>query len=151
MKATSQRFSTRVLNLFDLFYQNGSRTCRGPRTSVDRLIVWSILYIQKELNQYWNVKWTMKHSLYDWDHIIKLIIIIAFYMQCIYFVSVKDGDATRKIKLHKCSHLWIRRAGITSLYFFVWSLGMSKLLKSEALGLPETENQRERTFDENVM
>jgi len=40
MIAENQRFSTRpVLSLFDLFYQSGSRTLKGPRASADRVNV----------------------------------------------------------------------------------------------------------------
>jgi len=34
-----------VLSLFDLLYQNGSRTYRGPCASADRVNVWSLWYI----------------------------------------------------------------------------------------------------------
>jgi len=53
-----------VLILFNIFYQNGSGTYRGPYASADRVNVWGLLCFLKELNQYWNVKWTMKHSLH---------------------------------------------------------------------------------------
>jgi len=70
-----------LLSLFDLFYQNGSSTYRRPSARADWVNVWSLFHMLKELKQYWNVKWTIKHFLHDWDHIIKLIIIIACYMQ----------------------------------------------------------------------
>ena len=68
-----------VLNLFQIFYL---------RTSADRVNVWSLL-ILRGLNHHWNVKWTMKRSLHHWDHIIRLIIIIACYMQYMYFFSIR--------------------------------------------------------------
>jgi len=56
MKAASQHVSPRasLKLIFDLFYQNGFRTYRGPRASADRVI--SLLYILTELNHYGNVK-----------------------------------------------------------------------------------------------
>jgi len=36
------------------------------------------LPVLRDLNHYWNVKWTMKHSLCRWHHIIKFIIIACF-------------------------------------------------------------------------
>jgi len=36
------------------------------------------------------MKWSLKHCLLYWEYIIKFII-IAYEMQYIYFVSVKDG------------------------------------------------------------
>jgi len=50
----------------------GPRTYRGVRASADIVNVWSLLYILRGLNQYWNVKCTVKRSLHHWDHIIRL-------------------------------------------------------------------------------
>ena len=77
----------------------------GLRASADRVNVWNLLYILKECNHHGNVKWTKKYSLHVWDHIVKLIIIIACYMHYIHFVLVKDGDTTRHVNIHKCLHL----------------------------------------------
>jgi len=52
----------------------GLCTYRGFRASTPRVNVWSLLYILGGLNNYWNVKWTMKRSLHHYDHIIRLII-----------------------------------------------------------------------------
>ena len=53
MKTASQRFSTRTgLNLFKLFFQNGSHTYGGLGASAERVNVWSLLYILGGLNQY---------------------------------------------------------------------------------------------------
>jgi len=62
-------------------------------------------------------------------------------MQYIYLL-IKDGDTAQNINIRKCLHLWSSCAAITSLNFFVWSLGMSrpKLLESHAVGLPGTKN-----------
>ena len=45
-----------VLNLFNLFYKNVSRTYRGPRGSAVIVNVLSLLYILRELHHRWNVK-----------------------------------------------------------------------------------------------
>jgi len=37
-------------------------TLGGPHANGDRVNVWSLLYILREINQNWNGKWTMKHS-----------------------------------------------------------------------------------------
>jgi len=90
-----------LLNLFDMFYQNVPRTSRRPRASCDGVNVWSLSYtrILREINHYWNVKWTMKHSLHYWDYIIKFII-IAYYTQYIYLFLLKDEDVTRNININ---------------------------------------------------
>jgi len=54
----------------------GPRTYRKLRESADRVNVRSLSYILRGLNHYWNLKWTMKRSLHQWDHIIRL----AWYM-----------------------------------------------------------------------
>jgi len=61
---------------------------------------------------------------------------------------VKDRNTQRNINMHKCLHLQSRYAAVTSLNFVVWCPGMSKLLKSHAVGLPLTKNQQERKYDE---
>jgi len=67
-------------------------------------------------------------------------------MQYIYFF-ILDKDSTWN-NILKCLHLQSRYAANISLNFFVWSPGLSKLLKSQAVGLSETKNQQGRTFDE---
>jgi len=37
----------------------GLRTYRGLRASADRVNVWNLLYIIRELKHYWNVKRTL--------------------------------------------------------------------------------------------
>ena len=99
----------------------------------------------RELNHYWNVKWTMKRPLHKWNHIMKLILQPAICN--INTFLVLDRDTTRN-NILKCWHLQRSYTVNTSLNFFVWSPGMSKLLKKQAVGLPETKNQQGRTFDE---
>jgi len=53
-----------VWSLFDLFFQNVSPTYWGTRASANRINIWNLIYIRKELNHYWNVRWTMKRSLH---------------------------------------------------------------------------------------
>jgi len=68
-----------VLRLFDLFYQNGSRTYRGA--SAEKMNVSSLLYILRDLNHYWNVKWTKKRPLHHWNHIMKLFYSLLYAVQ----------------------------------------------------------------------
>ena len=44
MKTASQGFSTIVLNLYNIFFKMGPRTCRGLHASDDRVNVRSLLY-----------------------------------------------------------------------------------------------------------
>ena len=67
-------------------------------------------------------------------------IIIACYMQYIYFVLVKYWDTARNIDIHKCYIFQLGMPSSLPLIFFVWSPGMSKLLKSQAVSLPETKS-----------
>ena len=69
-------------------FKIGPCTYRRLRASADRVNVWSLLYIIRELNHYWNMKWTMKRSSHHWDedHIIRFVNIVC-YMQYIYFFS----------------------------------------------------------------
>ena len=80
-KTASQRFSTiaGVKTCLTFFLKMGPHTYTGLRASVGSN-VWSLACILRELNYYWNVKWTTKRSLHDWDHIIRFIS-IACYMQ----------------------------------------------------------------------
>ena len=55
---------------------------------------------------------------------------------------------TRNFNIHKCLHLWSRYAAIISLNFFIWFPGITKLLKSHAVSVPEIQNQQGRKFDE---
>jgi len=41
--------------------------------------------VPRKLSHYWNLKWTMKFSLYHLDQIMKFVI-LAYYMQHIYFI-----------------------------------------------------------------
>jgi len=62
-------------------------------------------------------------------------------MQYIYFL-VLERDTTRNINIPKCLHLQRRYAANRCLNFFVWSHEMSKLLKSQAVVLPEIKPTR---------
>ena len=97
-----------VFSLFDKFCLKESSILRGPCASVDRVNIWSILYIIREISHHSSVRWAMKHSLHYWDQIIK-------FMQYTYFVSDKDGNTTRNTNIQKCLHLYNRCPAIASL------------------------------------
>jgi len=82
----------------------GPRTYKGLRASADRVNDWSLLYILRETNHYWNAKWKLKRSLHHWDHIIRFVI-RACYMQYTYNFLDKDRDTTWNCNIHKCIHL----------------------------------------------
>jgi len=61
--SASQHFSTKAGFKLESF-SKWVRTNRWLRASADRVNVWSLLYILRDLNHYWNVKWTIKRSLH---------------------------------------------------------------------------------------
>jgi len=68
----------------------------GPRTqgraSPGRVNVWSLLYILREINYYWNAKWTMKRSLHHWERVIIIVV---------YFRLVVHTDAIISTRAQK--------------------------------------------------
>jgi len=110
----------------------------------DRVNVWSLLYILRWLNHYWNVKWTMKRFWHHWDHIIRFIIITSSVSTCLYLKTGILHEILTRVNIYICKI----SMPPSHPQFFVWSPGMSKLLKRHALILPEIKNQTGRKFDE---